>query len=173
MVNFLLFFWCNKFVIFVSYFLDIMRIVVQRVKEASVSIGGETHSSIEGGLLILLGIEEEDGQEDVEWLVRKCAGLRIFDDSEGVMNLNVSQAGGAALVVSQFTLQASTRKGNRPSYIRAAGEEIAVPLYQQFIEQLGNSIEGSVESGIFGADMEVGLINDGPVTIIIDSKLRE
>lgn len=150
-----------------------MRVVIQRVKEASVTIDNQKHSSIGCGLLILLGIEHDDSEDDIAWLVRKCSALRIFDDSDGVMNLNVSQIEGEALVVSQFTLHASTRKGNRPSYIGAAGEEIAIPLYEKFVAQLSSTLGQAVATGVFGADMDVSLVNDGPVTIIIDSKLRE
>lgn len=150
-----------------------MRVVIQRVSEASVSIGGKIHSSTGGGLMILLGIEHEDGDGDIQWLVRKVSGLRIFDDAEGVMNLDIKQAGGEIMVVSQFTLHASTRKGNRPSYIKAAGETIAVPLYEKFTTALEAELGQPVATGIFGADMQVALVNDGPVTIIIDSKTRE
>ena len=150
-----------------------MRVVVQRVLEASVSIGGNVHSSIGRGLLVLVGITHDDTQEDIEWLVRKITGLRIFDDDAGVMNLDVGQVGGEIMVVSQFTLMALTKKGNRPSYIRAAGEEIAVPLYEEFVAQMGKVSGKKIATGVFGADMKVALVNDGPVTIIIDSKNRE
>lgn len=149
-----------------------MRVVIQRVTQASVTIDGAVHSSIGHGLLILLGIEKGDTREEAQWLVKKTAALRIFDDAEGVMNLDVCQAGGEALVVSQFTLQASTRKGNRPSYINAAGEDEAVPLYEYFIGMLSEAIGQPVATGVFGADMQVALVNDGPVTIIIDSRLK-
>ena len=150
-----------------------MRVVIQRVLEASVSIGGTVTAAIGPGLLILLGICEEDGREDIEWLVRKIAGLRVFDDADGVMNVDVRDAGGSALVVSQFTLLASTKKGNRPSYIRAARPEVAVPLYEQFCASLSEALGHTVPTGTFGADMQVSLVNDGPVTICIDTKNKE
>ena len=149
-----------------------MRVVVQRVSSASVSIGGQVRSSIGQGLLILLGIGPDDGAEDLDWLVRKVAGLRIFDDEAGVMNRSVVEIGGEALVVSQFTLMASTRKGNRPSYIGAAGHEIAIPLYESFCQALAEAVGRPVGTGEFGADMQIALVNDGPVTICIDSKNR-
>ena len=149
-----------------------MRVVIQRVSSASVSIGGQVRSSIGQGLLILLGIGPDDGAEDLDWLVRKVAGLRIFDDEAGVMNRSVVEIGGEALVVSQFTLMASTRKGNRPSYIGAAGHEIAIPLYESFCQALAEAVGRPVGTGEFGADMQVALVNDGPVTICIDSKNR-
>lgn len=150
-----------------------MRTVIQRVSSASVTIGGEVRSAIGQGLLILLGIGHEDGPEDIDWLVRKIAGLRIFDDASGVMNCSIRDIGGEALVVSQFTLMASTKKGNRPSYIRAAGHELAIPLYERFCESLSAVLGKPVGTGEFGADMKVSLLNDGPVTICIDSKNRE
>jgi D-tyrosyl-tRNA(Tyr) deacylase len=150
-----------------------MRVVVQRVSGASVTIGGRVHSSIGHGLLVLLGITHDDGQEDIEWLVKKIAGLRIFDDDQGVMNLALEQVGGEVMVVSQFTLMAQTRRGNRPSYIDAAGEAIAVPLYEQFVRRMGETVGKPVATGVFGADMKVALTNDGPVTILIDSKNKE
>jgi D-tyrosyl-tRNA(Tyr) deacylase len=150
-----------------------MRVLIQRVTEASVSIGGKLHSSIRHGLLVLVGIEDADTCEDCSWLAGKIAGLRIFDDEQGIMNLDVRQVGGDILAVSQFTLHASTRKGNRPSYIRAAGESVAVPLYNNFIDALGESLGKPISTGVFGADMQVALINDGPVTIWIDSRNRE
>ena len=150
-----------------------MRLVIQRCLEASVKIDGELVSSIGKGLLVLVGIEQGDTQGDVDWLVGKTAGLRIFDDEAGVMNLSVADIGGEVLAVSQFTLTASTRKGNRPSYIRAAGHELAVPLYESYCEKLSETLGRSVGKGRFGADMKVSLVNDGPVTIIIDSRLRE
>lgn len=150
-----------------------MRVVIQRVTKASVSIEGNVKSAITNGLLILLGIEETDGLEDIEWLCNKIAKLRIFGDDAGVMNLSLKDIGGDALVISQFTLQASTKKGNRPSYIKAAKPEIAVPLYENFLQVLEKVLGKPVGSGIFGADMKVTLLNDGPVTIIIDSKNRE
>ncbi len=149
-----------------------MRVVIQRVSGASVSIGGRVRSSIGSGLLVLLGIGPEDGLEDIDWLVRKVAGLRIFDDEAGVMNRSVVEIGGEALVVSQFTLMASTKKGNRPSYIGAAGHELAIPLYKSFCQALAAAIGRPVGTGEFGADMQVALVNDGPVTICIDSKNR-
>ncbi len=149
-----------------------MRVVIQRVSSASVSIGGQVRSSIGPGLLILLGIGPDDGADDLDWLVRKVAGLRIFDDEAGVMNRSVVEIGGEALVVSQFTLMASTRKGNRPSYIGAAGHEIAIPLYESFCQALAEAVGRPVGTGEFGADMQIALVNDGPVTICIDSKNR-
>ena len=149
-----------------------MRVVIQRVSSASVTIDGKVRSEIGPGLLVLLGIGPDDGAEDIEWLVRKVAGLRIFNDDEGVMNRSVVEIGGEALVVSQFTLMASTRKGKRPSYTDAAGHEKAVPLYEEFCRRLSEVIGKPVGTGEFGADMKVNLTNDGPVTICIDSKLR-
>lgn len=150
-----------------------MRILIQRVAQASVTIDGAVHSAIGRGLLVLVGVEDADTEEDCAWLAAKTAALRIFDDEQGVMNLDVRQTGGEALVVSQFTLHASTRKGNRPSYIRAAKEGIAVPLYNRFVELLSESLGRPVATGVFGADMQVALVNDGPVTIWIDSRNRE
>jgi len=150
-----------------------MRAVIQRVSSASVTIGGQVKSSIGKGLLILLGVGYEDGQEDIDWLVKKISGLRIFDDEAGVMNRSVVDVGGEALVVSQFTLMASTKKGNRPSYIHAAGHEIAVPLYESFCTALSEALGKPVGTGEFGADMKVALVNDGPVTICIDTKNKE
>ncbi len=150
-----------------------MRVVIQRVLQASVSISGAMTASIGPGLLILLGLCEEDGAEDIEWLVKKISGLRIFDDENGVMNVDVRDAGGDALVVSQFTLMALTKKGNRPSYIRAARPEIAIPLYEQFCASLEATLGKPVPTGTFGADMQVALVNDGPVTICIDTKNKE
>lgn len=150
-----------------------MRAVIQRVSSASVSIGGTVKSAIGTGLLILLGVGHEDGQEDIDWLVKKTAGLRIFPDEAGVMNRSIMDVGGNALVVSQFTLMASTKKGNRPSYIGAAGHERAVPLYEQFCAALSAAIGRPVGTGEFGADMQVALVNDGPVTICIDTKHKE
>jgi len=149
-----------------------MRVVIQRVSSASVTIGGEVRSAIGQGLLVLLGIGPEDGVEDIDWLVRKVAGLRIFNDDEGVMNRSVVEVGGEALVVSQFTLMASTKKGNRPSYIGAAGHELAIPLYESFCAALSAAIGRPVGTGEFGADMQVSLVNDGPVTLCIDSRNR-
>ncbi|HOO69990.1 MAG TPA: D-aminoacyl-tRNA deacylase [Bacteroidales bacterium] len=150
-----------------------MRVVIQRVSEASVKIEGLLKGRIGPGMLILAGFEEEDNREDLEWMVRKIANLRIFDDDQGVMNLSVSQVSGQLLVVSQFTLHASTRKGNRPSYVKAAVPDIAIPLYDSFCMMLQTYTGIKVETGEFGAHMEVQLINNGPVTIIIDSKKRE
>ena len=150
-----------------------MRAVIQRVSYASVSIDRQEKARIENGLLILLGIEETDSKEDLEWLSGKISRLRIFRDQKGIMNLSLSEVGGETLVISQFTLHASTRKGNRPSYIRAARPETAIPLYEQFIKQLSHDIGREVKSGEFGAYMQVEMLNDGPVTIIIDTKNRE
>lgn len=150
-----------------------MRAVVQRVSEASVDIGGERRAHIDQGLLVLLGIEVGDTEEELEWLCGKIVRLRIFGDAEGLMNLDVQQVHGGILLVSQFTLQASTVKGNRPSYLRAARTEEATPLYLRAKQRLSELLGRPVRSGEFGADMQVRLVNDGPVTIIIDSKLRE
>lgn len=150
-----------------------MRIVIQRVTRASVTIDGTLHSSIGGGLMILVGVENGDAADDVRWLASKTASLRIFPDENGVMNRSVTDINGEILAVSQFTLTASTRKGNRPSYIRAAGHDIAVPLYEMYCDAVGELIGREVKKGVFGADMAVELINDGPVTIIIDSKIKE
>lgn len=150
-----------------------MRAVIQRVRSASVTIEEKTFSSIDSGFVVLLGIEEADTTDDVEWLAQKIAGLRVFSDAEGLMNVNISDAGGEFLVVSQFTLFASTRKGNRPSFIRSAKPDIAVPLYQQFIKTLADITGKTIRTGIFGADMQVALVNDGPVTILIDTKIKE
>ena len=150
-----------------------MRAVIQRVSSASVTIGGVVKSAIGPGLLVLLGIGHEDTSEDIEWLVRKAAGLRIFNDDDGVMNRSILDTGGDIIVVSQFTLMASTKKGNRPSYIGAAGHEKAIPLYEQFCKALSEAVGKPVGTGEFGADMKVSLVNDGPVTICIDSKNRE
>ena len=147
-----------------------MKAVIQRVSSASVTIGGKTKSAIAQGLLVLLGVGHDDGPEDIDWLVKKVAGLRIFDDEAGVMNRSVVEIGGDVLVVSQFTLMASTKKGNRPSYINAAGHEIAIPLYEQFCTAMSEAIGRPVGTGEFGADMQVALVNDGPVTICIDTK---
>ena len=150
-----------------------MRVVLQRVTHASVEIDGALHSQIGIGLLILLGIEPIDTQEDADWLVKKIAALRIFDDENGVMNRNVVDVDGQILVVSQFTLMASYKKGNRPSYIRAARPEVAVPLYECFVEQMAKSTGKPVETGVFGADMQVSLLNNGPVTITMDTHNKE
>lgn len=150
-----------------------MRAVIQRVSTASVTIDGSVKSSIGPGLMILLGIGREDGAEDIDWLVRKISAMRIFDDEDGVMNRSVVDAGGEALVVSQFTLLASTKKGNRPSYIGAAGHELAIPLYEAFCSALSAAIGRLVGTGEFGADMKVELLNDGPVTICMDTRHKE
>lgn len=150
-----------------------MRLVIQRVSRAKVSVDAATVSSIETGLLILVGVEEGDTLQDAEWLAAKTANMRIFPDQNGVMNLSLTDIAGEALAVSQFTLTASTKKGNRPSYIRAARPETAIPLYENFCLKLSGIIGREVKKGIFGADMKVELVNDGPVTIIIDSKLKE
>lgn len=150
-----------------------MRVVIQRVQHASVSINGRVKSSIGRGLLILLGIEEADTADDIDWLVRKISQLRIFDDEAGVMNRSVTDVGGEALVVSQFTLMASYKKGNRPSYIRAAGHATAIPLYEIFCQRLSEALGQPVGTGEFGADMKVELLNDGPVTICMDTKNKE
>ncbi|MDH4090547.1 MAG: D-aminoacyl-tRNA deacylase [Cyclobacteriaceae bacterium] len=147
-----------------------MIAVVQRVGEASVTIENEVKSSIGSGLLVLVGIEEIDSQEDIDWLAGKIISLRIFNDDMGIMNLSVKDTGGEILAVSQFTLHASTKKGNRPSYIRAAKPDVAIPLYTNFIKALEVNLGKAVETGTFGADMKVFLVNDGPVTIIIDTK---
>lgn len=150
-----------------------MKIVIQRVSRASVTIEGEIKSAIEKGYLILLGIGAEDTEEDIQWLVKKTVGLRIFDDENGVMNRNIQDAGGDIIVVSQFTLMASTKKGNRPSWIKAAPHDISIPLYNRFCEALSAAMGKPVGTGEFGADMKVELVNDGPVTICIDSKNKE
>lgn len=150
-----------------------MRLVIQRVSRASVSIDGHLHSSIGSGLMVLVGVAGGDTPDDVRWLAAKCVAMRIFPDSEGVMNRSLLDVGGEFLAVSQFTLCASTKKGNRPSYIHAAGHELAVPLYELFCSECSASLGKDVKKGVFGADMQVELVNDGPVTIVIDSKLRE
>ncbi len=150
-----------------------MRIVIQRVSEAKVCVDGEIKGEIGAGLMILVGVENGDTEEDVEWLAHKTVGLRIFNDSERVMNLSVEQIGGEVLAISQFTLTASTRKGSRPSYIRAARHELAIPLYEAFCRKVAEKLGKKVKRGVFGADMQVSLTNEGPVTIIIDSRLRE
>ena len=149
-----------------------MRVVVQRVSSASVTIGGQVKSSMGAGLLVLLGIGHEDDEEDIDYLVKKTSALRIFNDDAGVMNRSVTDVGGDVIVVSQFTLMASTKKGNRPSYIEAAGHEKAIPLYEEFCRRMSLAIGKPVGTGEFGADMQVSLVNDGPVTICIDSKNR-
>ena len=150
-----------------------MRVVIQRVLEATVLIKGIEKRIIGKGLLLLVGIEDGDGKEDVEWLSQKIIQLRIFNDADGKMNLSLKEVNGNIMLISQFTLHASTKKGNRPSYIRAARPEIAIPVYEQFIQQLENDGEKKIITGEFGADMKVSFVNDGPVTIIIDSKNRE
>ena len=150
-----------------------MKAVIQRVKEASVTIEGSVAGSIGQGLMVLLGIETADTQEDLMWLSNKIVNMRIFDDAAGVMNLSVKEIGGNILLISQFTLHASTKKGNRPSYIAAAKHEIAIPMYEAMIQQLNAEMGALIQTGKFGADMQVALINNGPVTIIIDSKNKE
>jgi D-tyrosyl-tRNA(Tyr) deacylase len=150
-----------------------VRVVIQRVSKASVTINDTVHAAINHGLLILLGISHDDTQEDINWLVGKIIGMRIFSDSHGKMNLSVQDNKGELLVISQFTLFASTKKGNRPSYINAASPDIAVPLYETFISTLSRKLNKKIKSGVFGADMKVQLINDGPVTIVVDSKSKE
>ena len=150
-----------------------MRAVIQRVKSAAVRSQGELLGQIEVGLLILLGIEDGDGHEDVAWLSQKITHLRIFNDADGVMNRSVMDIGGGVLLISQFTLHASTKKGNRPSYIRASKPDYAIPMYEAMVKQLKEDTAGPIETGRFGADMQVELINDGPVTIIIDTKNKE
>ena len=150
-----------------------MRLLIQRVKNASVSVGGDELSRIGHGLLVLVGVGVEDTDEDMEYLAGKLVRLRIFDDGQGVMNLDVRQVGGEVLVVSQFTLQASTRKGNRPSYVRAAPEAVSRPMYERFTARVAELLGREVPTGEFGADMQVALVNDGPVTIWIDSKMRD
>ena len=147
-----------------------MKAVIQRVSSASVTIDAKIVAEIRTGLLVLIGIEDADNQEDINWLCQKIANLRIFGDENDVMNLSVKDIDGEIIVVSQFTLQASTKKGNRPSYIKAAKPEVAIPLYEQFVQQLETELGKKVQTGIFGADMKVSLLNDGPVTIVIDSK---
>ena len=150
-----------------------MRIIIQRVRNASVTIEGVEHSAINQGMMILVGIEEADGDEDIAFLTKKVANMRIFDDADGVMNHSVMDIGGEVLVVSQFTLHASTKKGNRPSYIRAAKPDISIPLYEKFCTELSATLGKPVKTGVFGADMQCALINDGPVTIFMDSKNKE
>ena len=150
-----------------------MRIVIQRVSEARVTINQKVAGEIQTGLLVLLGIEDADAQEDIEWLVKKIVNLRVFPDENGVMNTSVKDVNGDVLLISQFTLHASTKKGNRPSYIKAAKPEIAIPMYEAFITSLEGSLGKPIQTGEFGADMKVRLLNDGPVTICIDSKNRE
>lgn len=150
-----------------------MRTVIQRVRYASVKVNGSVISSIGHGLLLLLGIEDADTEEDIQWLCHKVLGLRIFDDEQGVMNRSITDIGGEILVVSQFTLMASYKKGNRPSWIRAAGQEHAVPLYERFVEVLNRALGKPVRTGVFGAEMQIELVNDGPVTICMDTKNKE
>ena len=150
-----------------------MRAVIQRVSNASVTIDNKIYSQIENGLLVLVGIEDADNAEDIEWLSGKIVNLRVFNDDNGVMNVSVKDINGEILAVSQFTLHASTKKGNRPSYIKASKPEIAIPMYEKFIQQLSNDLGKTVGTGVFGADMKVELLNDGPVTIVIDTKNRE
>ncbi|MBR6605319.1 MAG: D-tyrosyl-tRNA(Tyr) deacylase [Prevotella sp.] len=150
-----------------------MRIVIQRVKHASVTIEGEVKSAIKQGYLILLGVGEDDTKEDAEWLIRKIIGLRVFDDENGVMNRSIMDVDGEILVISQFTLFASYKKGNRPSWLRAASHEISMPLYEYFCKRLSESLGKTVGTGEFGADMKVELLNDGPVTICMDTKNKE
>jgi D-tyrosyl-tRNA(Tyr) deacylase len=150
-----------------------MRAVIQRVNHASVTVEGTITGQIEKGLLVLLGIEDADGKEDIEWLSGKICNLRIFDDEQGVMNVSVKDVNGDILLVSQFTLHASTKKGNRPSYIRASKPEVAIPMYEQMLQQLEMDLGKKIEAGVFGADMKVELLNDGPVTIVIDTKNKE
>lgn len=150
-----------------------MRIVIQRVSEANVVIDGRVNGEIGQGFMILLGIGSDDTAEDIDWLVRKIVGLRVFNDDEGVMNRSIMEIGGDILVVSQFTLMASTKKGNRPSYINAAPHEISIPLYEEFLKRLSDALGKLVAHGEFGADMKVGLVNDGPVTIMMDTKNKQ
>ncbi len=150
-----------------------MKLVIQRVNEASVTIDGQVAGAIQKGLMVLLGIETADTMEDVDWLSNKIVQMRIFDDAEGVMNLSVKEIGGNILLVSQFTLHASTKKGNRPSYLAAAKHDISIPLYEAMIKKLTADMGAPIQTGVFGADMKVALINNGPVTIIVDSKNRE
>ena len=150
-----------------------MRVLIQRVKEASVTIDGDIISLIHNGLLVFVGITEDDDREDILWLTKKIANIRLFDDENSVMNRSVIETGGDILAVSQFTLMASTKKGNRPSYIKAAKPEISVPLYEEFCAEMELAINKPIQRGVFGADMKVSLLNDGPVTIFIDSKNKE
>ena len=150
-----------------------MRAVIQRVTHASVTIEGQKKAEIDNGFLILLGIEQSDNQGDIDWLTHKIVGLRVFDDEAGIMNRNIQETGGDIIVVSQFTLMASYKKGNRPSWIRAAGHELAIPLYNTFVKQLSEALGKPVGTGEFGADMKVELLNDGPVTICMDTKNKE
>lgn len=150
-----------------------MRIVIQRVSQAAVSVDGQITGSIANGLLVLMGVEDADTKDDIEWLSNKIVNIRLFNDVDGVMNLSVKDIGGDILLVSQFTLHASTKKGNRPSYIKASKAEFAIPMYEKMIRQLTVDLGKPIQTGIFGADMKVSLLNDGPVTIVIDSKNKE
>lgn len=150
-----------------------MRVLIQRVKEASVTVDNEVISLINNGLLVFVGITEDDEREDILWLTKKIANIRLFDDENGVMNRSVIDAGGDILAVSQFTLMASTKKGNRPSYIKAAKPDISIPLYEEFCSEMEIAVNKPIQRGVFGADMKVRLLNDGPVTIFIDSKNKE
>ena len=150
-----------------------MRIVIQRVTSAQVTINGEVHGKIGNGMMVLVGVREGDTPDDMHWLAQKTANLRIFDDEQGVMNRSIMDVGGEVLAVSQFTLNASTKKGNRPSYIHAAGHDVAVPLYEAYSNELEQLLGKPTQRGVFGAEMQVSLVNDGPVTIIIDSRLKE
>ncbi|MEY8607714.1 D-aminoacyl-tRNA deacylase [Parabacteroides segnis] len=150
-----------------------MRTVIQRVQHCSVTIDGQLKSNIGNGMLVLVGIEDRDTQEDIEWLCKKIANLRIFDDENGVMNRSVIETGGEVMVVSQFTLHASTKKGNRPSYIHASKPDFAIPMYESFCAEMELQIGKNVATGVFGADMKIELLNDGPVTILIDSQNKE
>ena len=150
-----------------------MRVLIQRVKRASATIDNNVKSLINNGLLIFIGVCDEDNREDIEWLVKKIANIRLFDDENGVMNRSIIDTDGELLVVSQFTLMASTKKGNRPSYIKASKPEFSIPMYEQFCKELESAVNKNIQTGVFGADMKVELINDGPVTIFIDSKNRE
>ena len=150
-----------------------MRVLIQRVKEASVTVDNEVISLIHNGLLVFIGITDDDTREDIQWLTKKIANIRVFDDEDGVMNRSVIETGGDILAVSQFTLMASTKKGNRPSYIKAAKPDISVPLYEEFCSEMEIAVNKPIQRGVFGADMKVRLLNDGPVTIFIDSKNRE
>ena len=150
-----------------------MKVVIQRVSQASVTVDAKIVADIQKGLLVLVGIEDADTQEDIDWLCQKTANLRIFGDENDVMNLSVKEINGEIIVVSQFTLQASTKKGNRPSYIKASKPEIAIPMYENFVQKMENELGKKVQTGIFGADMKVALVNDGPVTILMDTKNKE
>ena len=150
-----------------------MRAVIQRVTKASVTIEGKIHGEIDKGLLVLLGIEDADGPDDIEWLSGKIVNMRIFNDENGVMNISLNDINGDILLISQFTLHASTKKGNRPSYSKVSKPEIAIPLYERMIQQLSTDLGKQIQTGIFGADMEVELLNDGPVTIVVDTKNKE